>query len=55
MNAYGVWFDGNGDKIPPHWLIGEDGESDWIGSKGEAEELASIFGGQVLERNKDNV
>jgi hypothetical protein len=55
MNTYGVWFEGDGNKIPPHWLIGEDMESDWIGSKEEAEELAAIFGGQVLEKKNNNV
>lgn len=50
MNNYGIWFDGNGDKIPSHWLIDEDGETDWIGSKEEAERLASIFGGQASKK-----
>jgi hypothetical protein len=45
---YGLWFDGDGGKVPPHWLLGEDGATTWSGSKEEADHTQGIFGGKII-------
>lgn len=47
QTLYGVWFVGDGDKIPPHWLLQQDGKTDFADTYVEAEKLAALFGGQV--------
>jgi hypothetical protein len=42
---WGVWFQGNGGKVPPHWLLGDDG--DWVGTRQEAEQWAARWGREI--------
>lgn len=45
---YGIWFDGDGGKVPPHWLLDDDGVTAWFGGKDEADQTQGIFGGKII-------
>jgi hypothetical protein len=45
---YGIWFDGDDGKVPPHWLLDDNGITSWSGPKDEAVQTQGVFGGKII-------
>lgn len=49
--VFGVWIDGDGGMLRPHWLPNEARTDDWTGTEEEASRRAKEVGGAAVEKS----